>query len=204
MVLLTDGDHHAIALHGNRLFDFDSFTQGLYKRLQNHARAVAVLVLPAAQDHLDFHAMAFGEKLDRAVAPDIGIVVADGQRKPNPLDFNAFLLGAILAFLPLLLVLKTPKVDNTADRRLRERRNLDKVEGAFLRRTECNGQRQNAELLVILVNDADFRNADLVVNAKSSFYCGGVLLLKTEFKCSITPGTLRELYCCRVPVTFCG
>lgn len=128
--------------------------------------------------------MAFRKKLERPIAADVRIMLADGQRKANALDFNAFLPGTVLAFLPLLLILKTPKVDNTTDRRLREGRNLDEVEAAFLRRAERDGQRQDAELLVILVNDADFRNADLVVDAKSSFYCGSVLLLKTEFQCS--------------------
>src|SRR6185369_14140464 len=90
--------------------------------------------------------------------------------RPNAqlLDLDLVLIAAARLLLLLLLVLVLPEVHDAAHRGPLVRGDLDEVELLVQRQGEGVGRLHDAELLVVLVDDADLADADVVVDARAA------------------------------------
>ena len=83
----------------------------------------------------------------------------------NSFELHVLLFLAVLALTLFLFVFELAEVHDLADRRLGCSRNLDQVESAFV----CDAQRlrcfKHAEVLALVVNNADRSGADILIYA---------------------------------------
>ena len=119
----------------------------------------------SAQFHLDAHLIAISQKLFDLPGAHLEVMRAGLESDANSFELNLFLLFAVLAFSLFFFVLELAEVHDLADRRLRGSRDLDQVEPALV----CDAQRlrgfEYAEILSLVVNNADRRGADILIYA---------------------------------------
>jgi hypothetical protein len=78
-------------------------------------------------------------------------------------DESLFGLGFLLFFLLFVLVLT--EVDYSADRRLSLRRDLDQIQALPARDLDRLLRRHYAELIAVIIDDADFTNSNPLIDA---------------------------------------
>ena len=126
-----------------------------------HLGAAHILVRHFAatmKDH-GFHFVAFAEKTDNLVLPNLIIVLGCGRPKFHFLDVRTFLV--LLSFVSFFVcfVEKLAVVHNLADRRHRIRRNFHHVEPGLTGGFHRVGQSHHAQLVSLFVHHANFASA---------------------------------------------
>jgi hypothetical protein len=89
------------------------------------------------------------------------------------LDLDLLLLELGLVGLLLLAVAELAVVHQLADRRHRERRDLDQVHVLLFRHLERIGHCHDAQLIAVFRHQPELRRGDLPVDALRSFECDG-------------------------------
>lgn len=97
---------------------------------------------------------------------NLKVIIMDADFRPelNLLELDLFLV--LLRFLgPLVLLIeKLPIIHNSADGRVGLRGNLDQVKPSFSGEGESLGERQNANLFLVLIDDPDFSGVNHFIN----------------------------------------
>ena len=131
---------------------------------EQHATAVRVRELASAEADRDLELVALVEELRRRADLRVDVVLVDLRRDPDLLPgHRALLLLGVLGLL-LELVAVLPEVEDAAHRRLGRRRDLDEVVPLFLRLRERARRGHDAQLLPVQSDEADGRDADLIVD----------------------------------------
>ncbi len=162
----THNSSKTVSLNAYRLFDVGLFSELLDKVLKNSASAIPVLVFATAKDDFHLHFVAFLQKLCGPITAHIRVVLPDGQRQSDAFHINLLLLCLALSSLTFQLIEEPAEIEDAADRWLGNGRYLHKVKSEFSRGPECLIQRDNTDLFVLLVDEADLRGANLEVDAK--------------------------------------
>src|SRR6056297_290614 len=149
---------HALDIAGNTLEKFSP------EILMRH------LAASKTQRHLDLVARL--EELEHVAHLDVIVVRVGVGAELDFLDLDGLLLLACLGLAFLLFVLVLSEIHDLADRRLRIRRYFHEVEPDLLGHLERPGGRNNADILAIGTDEADFVCADAAVDAGSGIARG--------------------------------
>ena len=161
-------DHdHLTPLHLRHLLDLGQRIRFLTDAVEHLHAEMLVHHLTAAktQRHLDLVSL-FQETAHR-LHLHVVIVLLDVGAKLDLLDVDRLLLLARFALLFLRFVFHLAVVEDLADRRIDVSRDLDKIQacvGCFADRIPY---RDDAELIAILVDEANLCRLDILVDARS-------------------------------------
>jgi len=133
-------------------------------RDEEHAAAVGVRELAAAEADSDLELVALIEEFRGGADLRVDVVVVDLRRDPDLLPGHGllFLLGVLGLLLEVVAVLT--KIAHARDRRLDIRGDLDQVVALFLCLGERARRRDDPELLAVGAEKANGRNADRFVD----------------------------------------
>ena len=120
------------------------------------------LAATEADGNLDL--VAIGKELLRHLGLGENVVLLDGGRQLNFLDGHDTLILTVIALPLRLLVAVLVIIQQLAHRGLGLRLNLGQIQAAFFRQLQCLMRRHDAELLAVLVDQANLSVADLFVN----------------------------------------
>ena len=128
--------------------------------------------LAAAEQATDEHLVAGFEEVARALHLGLQVVFAGARADPELLDLHLVLLAAARLLFLLLLVLELAVVHDAAHGRPLVGGNFYEVEPLADRQGQRVCGLEDAELLVVLVDDANLANPDLVVDARATVLRG--------------------------------
>ena len=173
-------DHdHPFALKLGLALRFGNFGEVGFEMFHERAAEVDVLHLAAAEHDVELNLVPLAQEFFGLVELGGLIVVVDA----DGLDAQFFELrdvgGVGLLFFFLLLIFPFAVVHDAADRGLLHGGDFDQVESHFSRHAQGFHGRDNADLLVLIVNETNGRNADLFV-ASQTVLANGVDSLKAK------------------------
>lgn len=122
---------------------------------------------PKAQGHLDLIALA--QKLQHRPHFDVIVMLVRTRTELDFLDLNNVLLFAGFCLTLLLLILEFAKVHDLADRRLRIRRDFDKVKPCLLGHSHGARRRHDAYVFAISTDQTDLGATDAVIHTGARF-----------------------------------
>ncbi|GAC1319947.1 MAG: hypothetical protein NVSMB22_03760 [Chloroflexota bacterium] len=122
-------------------------------------------IFPALEPHGDLHLIAILQKALYDICLEGQIVLADLRCESHLLQSLGFLIFTGIALFARLLVLILPIIDQAADRRLRRRTNLNKIEISIARQVESPHDWDNTELFPVLSDKSHLAGANLVIDA---------------------------------------
>src|SRR5262249_26132021 len=153
-----------------------------------------------AQRH--FHFIAFFKKALHRAHLHVVIVVVDHRPKLDLLDLDYLLLFAGFCRLLLRLVFVFAVIENLADGRRRIRGNPDEDECGLLGLVQGDLEFNGAKVVAALVDQLDFTNSDLLVDARAvlwgglrgSYWAtnGSALLVSLQQSCCFRPKKDRD------------
>jgi hypothetical protein len=158
-----------IAFHPGHELNDTVVANVLDQPVDNGVSELAVSHLAPLKPKRGLHLVAVLQEADRLVAAGLVVVVVDGNRELDFLDGDGLLALAGRALALLFLVEKLAVVLNAANRRHRGRRDFNQVETALAGNFERFKWGKDAELLALLVDDADFAGADALIDADKLF-----------------------------------
>src|SRR5215831_11829454 len=124
-------------------------------------------LLPPFESQLDAHLHVVAQEFDGVVEFGLEVVRIDVRAELKLLHATA---GRFIAFLSFgFLVEELAIVDNTADRRGGGGGNFDEIELAVSCQLKGGIERHDAELLLVIVDHANFAGADLAISAVKWF-----------------------------------
>ena len=158
---------HPLAFHLRIPLDLTDRPQlGLYL-VHDLAPKVYVCQLATPELERELHLVPLFEELAGVVDLDQKIVVPDLHRAQLQLLELARPAGSAGAvFLLLLLIAPLPVVHDLADWGARVGSDFDEIESCLPGPAKCIGGRDRADLVVVLIDEEDRRNADLLVVAE--------------------------------------
>lgn len=124
--------------------------------------------LASAQAHVHSHLIAILQELRDLFGAECQIMRARRKSYPDALELRLFLLLAVLALAFFALVLELAEVHDAAYRGTRSRGDLNEIQSLLMRDAECLGGFKHAEILALLADHADRRDADPLIDAVSS------------------------------------
>lgn len=178
-MLLTDQCVESVPLNGNSRFDLHAVAKLRDEVLHQGVRSIAVLVFPTTQDDFEFHLVPVSQEFHRPCPAHVHIVLADGERETDSLDFHLFLFCPTLPVLLFLLVGEFAKVHNTAHGRAGHWRDFHEIKTPFPSSAKRFLQGDDPDLLILLIDEPNFGNADLVIDPETSLYGRGGLVGET-------------------------
>ena len=164
MSLRPKDDEHLVPFHPRPRFDFANVRQILLQFLQNARAQFAVRHFATAKPDRGFHLVAFLQPLARVLHAIVVVVIVCAGAKLNFLDRDRYLLLLRLVRLLLRFVLKLSEVDDSANRRIGVRRNLDQIQPLLPRGANGIAHIHHAELFTFLTDHAHLRHANSFVN----------------------------------------
>jgi hypothetical protein len=121
--------------------------------------------LPPAKMDRRFHLIALVKQPRGVIFFEFVVVFIRARPKLYFLDCNEGLLRLGFLLLLFLFVLILTEVNDSANRRLSLRRDLDEIESALARDLDRLLRWHYAKLISVLVDDADFPNSDPFVDS---------------------------------------
>jgi hypothetical protein len=109
--------------------------------------------------------VAFIQKTQHVILLGLVVVIVDIDAELYFLDRDRLLMLLGLAFLLLLLVQVFPVIHDAANRRLRCGGNLDQIQVSFAGHLERFKRWQDADLLALVINHADFARSNTLICA---------------------------------------
>ncbi len=152
------------AFHARHEFNDADVAHVLDQAIDDVVTEVAMCHLAALETERRLDLVAFTEEADCLVFLGLIIMLIDGDRKFHFLHDDDFLLLARGAIALVLFVQELSIVLNTADRRNSVGRNFYQVKATLTSDFQCLERLQNAQLVALVVNDADFTGTDLIVD----------------------------------------
>lgn len=131
---------------------------------QGKAEFLMCNLAPAKVDR-SFYLVSLMKQPRGVVLLELVIVLVGARPELYFLDGNKSLFGLCFLLFLLLLVLELAEVDYSADRRLSLRGDLDEVQALAARDFDRLLRRHYAELIAVVIDDADFTNADALIDA---------------------------------------
>src|SRR6195256_978902 len=122
------------------------------------------LAAPEHDRHLDL--LALLQKLLDALELGLEVMLGDFRPELHLLELGDVLAAPLVFLLLDRLELVLAVVDQAADGRLSLRRELDEVQALFRRDAFRGIQAEDSQLIALVVDQAHFRRADLIVDAK--------------------------------------
>ena len=118
----------------------------------------------AAKFQRDLHLHVLAQKIDRVRQLDAQVVRVNARAQLDFLDDGGVLV--LLGFLFLLghFVAEFAEIHQPADRRHGGRGDFDQIHAMLARQIDRVGERQDAELVAVHSDDADFAGADFAVD----------------------------------------
>lgn len=138
----------------------------VHEEVDLFASEVSFPFFPSAEHHFDLYLVPFFKEVFGFSCFSLKVSSAGVEVEANRFEFDFFLMCFLLSFRLGLLVSKCTIVEDAGDRGNCERRDFDEVEISFDREAEGLFFRQDAELIILLVDDAEFAGSDLVVGAE--------------------------------------
>ena len=132
--------------------------------LQDAPADLRVRVFAAAEEDRRLHLVAFAEEALDVLLLELVVVLVDLRPELDFLDLDDLLVLLRRPRALLLLVLVLAEVHDPADRRHGRRRNLHQVQSLASRERERLRRRHDAELLAVVVDDANFAHPDSFVD----------------------------------------
>ena len=152
------------AIHGGAALHAGDLRAALGEVLHDLQADFAVGDLTATEADGNLDLVAIGKELLRHLGLGENVVLFNGGRQLNFLDGHDTLILTVIA-LPLgLLVAVLVIIQQLAHRGLCLRLNLGQIQAAFFRQLQCLMRRHDAELLAVLVDQANLSVADFFVN----------------------------------------
>ena len=159
----------SIPFHPGHKLDHSVLTNILNQPVNNGVAELAVSHLTSLKTERGLHLVAFLQEADRLVAARLVIVVVDGDGEFNFLDGDHLLPLARGTLALFLLVEEFAVVLYAADGRDGSGRDFHKVEAAFTGDLQRFKRGKDAELLALLVDDANLAGADALIDADKLF-----------------------------------
>lgn len=158
-----------IPFHPGHKLHHTVLTNVLDQPVDDGVAELAVGHLTSLKTERGLHLIAFLQEADRLVAAGLVIVVVDGDGEFDFLDGDHLLPFAGGAVALFFLVEEFAVVLYAADGRNGSGRDFHQVETAFTSDLQRFKRGKDAELLALLVDDADFAGADALVDADKLF-----------------------------------
>ena len=155
---------HTAALHLGGLFHVARIGTGLRKALHDTVPQLGMCHLTAAEPDGNLYAVAGSKELLGLVYLGIKIVGINVQGKPGLLYLYGLLVLPGFLFTLGLLEPVFPVIHNTANRRLRLRRDLHEIQAFFLRQIKGIAGGHDPQLLTIGADYTDFLITDLFID----------------------------------------
>jgi len=166
MIRLKD-QRHPLAFHLGVTLDFADHEQFRLDLIEKVAAKVQVSHLATLETKGELHLVAFLEEVAGAVHLDLEIVVADADRVDvDLLEPACARTGAGFIFFFLLLIAPFAVIHDSADGRAGLGGDFDQVESGFARHAQRLRRGYDADLLLLVVDEPNRRNADLLIVAK--------------------------------------
>ena len=178
------------AFHAGHELDHAGVADVLNEAVDDVVAELAVGHLPAAEAEAGLHLVALIEEADGLIFLGLVVVFVDGDGELDFLNDDDLLLFAGGALALFFFVEVAAVVLDTADGRDGVGRDFDQIEAALAGYFEGLKGRQDAELLAVFVDDADFACANPVVDADKG-------LGRTFVECDGTPPRVPREPCRR-------
>lgn len=164
----SDQHDHLAAFHFRKVL-YAACLFGVFgDTLQQFAAKVLVRHFATPETQSNFYFVAVLKELEDITHLNFVIVRVRVRAELDLFDLDDFLLFAGLGLALLGLVFELAKVHNLANRRVCVWRNLNKIQPGFFGQNHGAGGRYNAAIFAIGANQADFRGADVLVDARAS------------------------------------
>ncbi len=121
--------------------------------------------LASAEAHFDLDLVAILQETPRGADANLQIVLIGARPQADLFDLRDVLVLFRVAGALILLEAEPTEVGYATDGRHRGRRDLDQVETGFFGASQRLLDRHDTQLLAVLIEDSNFRNADLVVRS---------------------------------------
>ncbi len=151
--------------HAGHEFDQAGVTDIKDEAVDDLVAEVAMGHLAALEAERRLYFIPITEKANRLVFLCLIVMLVDGDGELDLFDDDNFLLLASRAVALVLLIEELAVILDLAHRGYGVRRDFYKIQGSFASHFESVKGRHNAELLAVLVDDADFAGADTFVGA---------------------------------------
>src|SRR5919198_1515041 len=125
--------------------------------------------LAPAEAHLDFHFVTFFQEAPRRAHTNLQVVLVGTRSQADLLDLRhaLVLLGVAGAFV--LLEPESAQVRDPTHWRIRRSRDFDEVEAGVLRAAKRLVNRNYSNLLALLIDNTDLRDADLAIGSRAGW-----------------------------------
>ena len=153
------------AFHAGHKLDHTGLANILDKAIDDVVAKLAMGHLAAAESQAGFYFIAFGQEADGLVFLRLVIVLVNSYRELDFFDSDDFLLLARSPLALFFFVEIPPVILDAADGRNSVRRNFHKIEPSIPGDSQGFIGRQNAKLLTVLIDNADFTRADALIDA---------------------------------------
>ena len=128
-----------------------------------------VVLFPPFEDEHDLNLVAIGDEFVDLFDLDLEIVLCGACPESDLFQVARFLQSALFLRFLLFLIPELVVVDDLGDGRLGVRGDLDEIKSLFVSDPQRLRERINTEEFSLLVDDAQFRRFDLMVESKWLF-----------------------------------
>src|ERR1700730_2452737 len=156
---------HLAAFHAWVLLDLGELVE-IVAHAHQHVHAEFLMrQLAAAEAHGHLDLVAFLDEFEHAAHLDVVVVVIDAGAQLDLLDLDDLLLLARLVAALLFLVFELAEIEDLDHRRVSIGGDLDEIEACLEGALQGLAARHDADHLAALIDKADARHADLLVDA---------------------------------------
>jgi len=165
----ADHHNHLAAFHFGHVFNLANGLHIFGHAVQQFAAQILVGHFAAAEPQGDFHLVAPFEEAEHIAHFDLVVMRIGVGAEFHLFHLDDFLLFARLGFPFLLFVFELAEIHDFAHGRFGIWGNFDKVQPGFFGHFHGAGGADNADILAIGTNQADFVGADAFVDARAGF-----------------------------------
>ena len=140
--------------------------------LKQFTAQILVRHLAATEAQGDLYLVAIFQKLENIAHLDIIVVRIRIWTELDLFDLNDLLLLAGFGFALLRLVFELAEIHDLADGWIGIWRNLNQIKTRFLGHVHGTGRGDYADVFAVGTNQADFRGADVVIDARAGVSLG--------------------------------
>lgn len=168
-LLRTDHHDHLTSLKAREGFDLACFRSGdigghTVQKLESQF-LVGHLAAPETQGNL--YLVTFAQEFQHRAHLHIIVMGIRSRTELDFLDFDDVLFLARFGLALLSFIFELAEVHDLADRRFGVRADLDQIKSGLFRHGQGTGRRHDADVFAVRTNQADFRAADPVVDARA-------------------------------------